>query len=201
MKTSNRFTFLFFLALSLVFHGAVLFHGIKNEASKKNSSFSNKRHLSISIRKERKRVQKKERVLRASTRKKRKSFSKKKVMKKTISKNSTKDFTSKKEILVNKGSNSELARYLSKIRDSILKNKFYPRIARKLKLEGKVVVSFSINWPNKISEIKLHSLSKYDVLNQSALQAVLRTKELDKMPSNMKNQTLKVEVPLTYKSI
>ncbi|MGK0367207.1 MAG: TonB family protein [Thermoproteota archaeon] len=117
------------------------------------------------------------------------------------SKNSKAINTSKKKVSETKGQNKLLNKYLAEVRDSILRNKHYPRVAKKLKQEGLAIVSFEIHFPNKIKNIKLKKQTSYKILNSSAINTVIKLKDIAKIPKSLKRKLIKIEVPLNYQTL
>lgn len=97
------------------------------------------------------------------------------------------------------GSNTALASYLGEVRKLILKNKHYPKIAKRLKQEGLVEVYFEIEKPNKIKALELRTASPFESLNTAALEAVrLSGESLPKFPEELGSQVIRVAQPIDF---
>ncbi len=88
--------------------------------------------------------------------------------------------------------------YLAALRRHIVAQKHYPRLARKLKQEGLVVISLTIEKDGSFSQIKLQHPSNYETLNQASLEAVARVKSHDPFPTSLEAQNIQVLVPMEY---
>ncbi|MCE5281382.1 MAG: TonB family protein [Deltaproteobacteria bacterium] len=86
---------------------------------------------------------------------------------------------------------SENYRY---IRDAILKNLRYPERARRLGLEGKVLLSFVVLEDGTTSEIKVLDGSRHRILDESARDAVAETRIARKVPYRVV-----VRLPVTFR--
>ncbi len=82
----------------------------------------------------------------------------------------------------------------SYIRDEIMKNVKYPDKARKLGLEGRVLLSFIVLENGTMSDIKVMKSSDYRVLDESAKEAVSRSRVTKKLPCRVI-----VHLPITYR--
>lgn len=97
------------------------------------------------------------------------------------------------------GSDSQKAHYIDQVRQLIMKNKKYPRIAQKLKQEGVVEIYFEIARTNKISRLEIKKASTFESLNKAALEAVeaLELGHLE-FPRDIKAQFLEIELPMQF---
>ncbi len=80
------------------------------------------------------------------------------------------------------------------IRDAVMRNVRYPDRARRLGLEGKVVVSFIVQEDGTTSEIRLLGSSTHRILDQSAKEAVASVRIAKKVASR-----IVVRLPIVYK--
>lgn len=97
------------------------------------------------------------------------------------------------------GADTALNKYLSDLRLLVQKNKKYPRIAKKLKQSGVVVLYFEIEKTNKIKKLELSKASEFESLNEAALEAVngANLSSLN-FPEDLREQTLKVAIPVQF---
>lgn len=193
--------------MSFLVHGVLLFGSIQS-LDKKKLSFAEKTTLD----------QGKRIIFRMKTavkevklikEKKRKVVSKKRIVKKKVERK--KSFKKAHEPLVeislskkrmkNSGVNNEKAKYLNKIREIVLKNKYYPPVAKRLKQKGRVAVSFKISWPNKVSGIQLKEASHHELLNESALNTIRSLDDIPPMPDLLKSEVLEIEAPLEFEQL
>ncbi len=96
------------------------------------------------------------------------------------------------------GRNDLYAKYLNEIRSLIQKGTKYPRVAKKLKMQGKVKISFEIEWPNKIKNLNIVDKSDYELLNKSALSIVEEMNDIPTIPNELNMKMVKVVIPVVY---
>ena len=90
--------------------------------------------------------------------------------------------------------------YRTRLREEINKNKTYPTISKKLKEEGKVIVSFRVLQNGFFSEIKLLVSSDKERLDKAALTALYDTKQFEPYDNRIVNKEyLDFEVPIDFK--
>lgn len=97
-----------------------------------------------------------------------------------------------------RGSDTELAKYLNEIREMILKNKHKAAIAKRLGLTGLVKVSFKIEAPNKLKELKIIKSSGKRPLDDSAVETVRRIGELPEIPLNLKLSEITINLEMEF---
>ncbi|MFG1500980.1 TonB family protein [Halobacteriovorax sp. XZX-3] len=100
--------------------------------------------------------------------------------------------------VVNTGQANEKARYLKSIRDQILSQKRYPKIAKMLKKQGIVDIYFEVSYPSNLSNIQIQKGSGHAILDKSALETIEALDELPQMPDFLKSEILKVAIPIKY---
>jgi periplasmic protein TonB len=89
--------------------------------------------------------------------------------------------------------------YASKLRDEINKNKTYPTISKKLKEEGRVVLSFRVLKSGQFTNIKILISSNKERLDKAALNALYDTKEFEAFDKSINKEFLDFELPLEFK--
>jgi len=90
----------------------------------------------------------------------------------------------------------ELESYKALVLSALRKNKFYPPLARRLGIEGKVLVEIEVNKKGELLSVR--ALSGNRVLKKGALKLVKRSK-LPPLPSSFKGDKLKFRVEIVYK--
>jgi len=90
------------------------------------------------------------------------------------------------------------ARYLRKVRRMIEANKYYPRIAKKLRQTGRVEVQFGIRKDGSICCIEVIGPCRYRKLNKAARRTIERIGRFDPLPEALGISTLKIRVPIRY---
>lgn len=96
------------------------------------------------------------------------------------------------------GTGNEKARYLrdnfAYIKDLVQKNASYPRMAKKMGWQGKVVVAFTILSDGSAKELRVMEGCGIEMLNNSAIEAVKKASPFPKPPVEAQ-----VVVPIVYK--
>ena len=80
----------------------------------------------------------------------------------------------------------------------IEKYKKYPKRAKRLKQQGRVVISFEVMKNGQIRNITVKSKSPYKRLNEAAKNILKNIKSFDPIPKQLNRQTWAIEVPLSY---
>ncbi|POB14115.1 energy transducer TonB [Halobacteriovorax sp. DA5] len=96
------------------------------------------------------------------------------------------------------GQANEKARYLKSIRDQILAQKRYPKVAKMLKKQGIVDIYFEVSYPSNLSNIQIQKGSGHAILDKSALETIEALGDLPEMPDFLKSEVLKVAIPIKY---
>jgi protein TonB len=114
------------------------------------------------------------------------------VVKKSVSKGETekgKTVVSKKEF------NRE--NYISLIVREIERRKFYPPLARRLGMEGKVVVRIVVDRGGKLKEVSVVKSSGNKILDRAALKLIEKC-NFPPLPPEYQKGVFDVEVPIRY---
>jgi hypothetical protein len=127
-----------------------------------------------------------------------KSLKDKKKVAETDKVNSLENIELQDQKMIDQGKESDLAKYLSSVRDLIVKHKYMNRISKKLKLKGRVELSFSITWPNNISNLNITKPSVHTPLNESAITGIKSIGDLPNIPKSLKNEVLTAEIAVIY---
>ena len=91
------------------------------------------------------------------------------------------------------------AEYLSKIRNTIEKNKTYPKTAKRLNQTGKVYISFTISKNGEIKNYRIHKSSNFESLDDASLEILSKIKNFDSIPSELNKESWEITVPIVYK--
>ena len=84
--------------------------------------------------------------------------------------------------------------YINKIREIIQKNTFYPIFAKRMKLQGKVILTITIEKNGQIKSIKIKKPCKYSILNKTALKIVKKSE-----PFPPAKEKTKISIPFIFK--
>lgn len=88
--------------------------------------------------------------------------------------------------------------YLRGVYKLVDRNKRYPRIARRGRKQGLVVLSVTIDEAGKILEVRVAKSSGHGVLDRSAAETVRSLKRLPKPPGALGWSRHKIKVPIRY---
>jgi len=86
-----------------------------------------------------------------------------------------------------------------KIWQKVAKAKYYPRIARARGFEGAPIVSFTLDKDGSLTSIKLIKDSKYEILNNAALETIRRGTPYPPIPKPLEKSSISFNLPISYK--
>jgi periplasmic protein TonB len=89
--------------------------------------------------------------------------------------------------------------YLTGLRKMLEARKKYPALARRLKQQGSVRVRFAILSDGRIDAVVLAQGSRFDALDQGALQAVQSLVYYKPIPTELQMDRWEVEIPISYR--
>lgn len=90
-------------------------------------------------------------------------------------------------------------KYLNKLRNLIEDKKIYPNSAKRLKQQGRVIVSFLITKEGNFKNISLKDSSKYKKLNRAALELLNNISKFEPIPDELGKNKWVIEIPINYK--
>ncbi len=93
----------------------------------------------------------------------------------------------------------EKAEYLKAVREEIERNKYYPRIARKLHQTGIVEVEFVIRKDGRIEKISVITPCRHSRLNKAAVKTLEKIGSFKPLPAVFDSERLVLKVPINYK--
>lgn len=96
------------------------------------------------------------------------------------------------------GNDSILSKYLSDIRELILKNKYKSSVASRLKLTGTTVLSFKIQFPNSLKEVKVIKSSGKRPLDESAIKTIQRIEKIPSIPSKLELEEITMTLEMVF---
>lgn len=85
--------------------------------------------------------------------------------------------------------------FLKELKTAIDRAGIYPRIARKMRLEGEIWLEFIWTKNSKLEDLKITKKSNHDILDKSALETIIKASR--NFPKHHK--TIKIQVPIIYK--
>jgi len=99
------------------------------------------------------------------------------------------------------GKTDALSVYKAELRAMIDKNKYYPAISKRLGQTGTVVVAFTLLEDGHIIDVKIDKPSRYERLNDSALDAVKKVERFKPIPKEVGEAKMEVKVPVKFITI
>lgn len=93
------------------------------------------------------------------------------------------------------------SQYKSELRSRIEENKYYPALSRRLGQKGEVIVAFTLLEDGHIINIRIDKPSRYDRLNESALDAVKKVHTFKPIPKELGESRMDIKVPLKFFTI
>jgi len=88
-----------------------------------------------------------------------------------------------------------LHNYLRRIREAIIANRYYPRIARKMRRQGEVKVGFVILPDGRLDDLHVVQSSGYTLLDRAAITTIKRASHAFPKPK----KAVKLVVPIEYR--
>lgn len=99
------------------------------------------------------------------------------------------------------GKTDILSLYKAELRAMIDKNKYYPPMSKRLGQTGTVVVAFTLLEDGHIIDVKIDTPSRYERLNESALEAVKKVERFKPIPKEIGEKRMEVKVPVKFITI
>ncbi|MRI82869.1 MAG: hypothetical protein C6I00_00425 [Nitratiruptor sp.] len=87
------------------------------------------------------------------------------------------------------------ATYASAIRAAIMRHRFYPRLARRSRKEGEVLVAFTLTPTGHLQDLRILRSSGHKLLDRAALQAIQRASKEFPRPQ----EPVSITVPIEYR--
>jgi protein TonB len=99
------------------------------------------------------------------------------------------------------GKSDLLSVYKAELRAMIDRNKYYPTMSRRLGQTGTVVVAFTLLEDGHIIDVRIDSPSRYDRLNESALDAVKKVERFKPIPKEIGEARMDLKIPVKFVTI
>ena len=90
------------------------------------------------------------------------------------------------------------SQYITKLRNRIESHKVYPRMAKKMRQSGKVVILLEILKDGSITHSQIVEECPYTGLNQAAMQLVAKIKTVDPLPHELHLESWQIYIPIAY---
>lgn len=105
--------------------------------------------------------------------------------------------TQRSQDTVDRGENSPLALYASKVKEVLNKNKFYPPLAKRLKQTGLVEVNFVLSQDGKVKEI-VDLVGEHPLLKEAVKEIILERALFPPFPKEIERASLDLTVPVNF---
>ena len=93
----------------------------------------------------------------------------------------------------------DLRAYGKGIHNAVVKHQNYPRVARRLELEGKALVEISINQDGTLIEVQIKRSSGHELLDKEALRMVEAATPFDELPIGYSQSQVKMVIPIKFR--
>lgn len=88
--------------------------------------------------------------------------------------------------------------FQAELRAKIDQNKSYPSMSKRLGQQGEVVVAFTVLKDGSITNLRVDSASRFDLLNKSAEEAVKKVKKFKPIPKELGLAQMDLRIPIRY---
>lgn len=88
--------------------------------------------------------------------------------------------------------------YRARVRQAVDERKHYPRMARRLELEGRVVVAFTVGAEGRLADLRLVESSGSELLDEAALEAVRQAAPFPPFPAGIERRQWDFILPLSF---
>lgn len=92
-----------------------------------------------------------------------------------------------------------LNNYIQYIKETILKNKFYPKMAKRMGIQGNCSIKLHILNTGIIKSVNMENKSDFTVLNKASLEIVHRIQKFKEFPSSLQQKEIVLIVPIKYR--
>lgn len=92
-----------------------------------------------------------------------------------------------------------LENYIEYIKETILKNKFYPKIAKRMGIEGSCSLKLNILHNGQIKNLELKKKSDFSVLNKASLEIINKIQKFKEFPTLLEMKEINIIVPIRYR--
>lgn len=115
-------------------------------------------------------------------------------------KNSEEGIGDKKNKIISSEQNEEaMLKFEDRIKFQIQKNKYYPEIAKKLGIEGKVGISFDLLKDGQVEDIRILESSGNKILDSEAVNTIKKCIPFEKIPDYYNLNKMNLQVKIIYK--
>lgn len=97
------------------------------------------------------------------------------------------------------GVNTPQARYNTLLSSIINKHKHYPRMARALHQEGRVLIQVTLDKDGNLLNLEIIEKASFDTLTKAAVETIRNVGKFPPLPSELGKDVLTFKVPVDYK--
>ena len=92
-----------------------------------------------------------------------------------------------------------MSNYLGRVVSRLQRQKRYPSSAKRKKLQGTVVIAFTIRKNGNIAGVRIKRRSGHSVLDKEVLAMVRRASPFPPIPTNAGRRKISVSVPISFR--
>jgi protein TonB len=93
----------------------------------------------------------------------------------------------------------DLGAYGRSIHRAVVKHRRYPRVARRLGLEGKVLIKISVDRQGRLLNAVIKRSSGQEILDKEALRMVRAAAPFTSLPNDFDKPSVMVVIPVKFK--
>ncbi|MBR56805.1 MAG: hypothetical protein CMH54_01975 [Myxococcales bacterium] len=93
----------------------------------------------------------------------------------------------------------DLRAYGKSIHGAVVQHQNYPRVARRLELEGKTLVEISVNLEGELVHVVINRSSGHELLDKEALRMVEAAAPFDHLPVGYSESEVTVVIPIKFR--
>lgn len=95
---------------------------------------------------------------------------------------------------------ANISNYMGRVASRLQRQKRYPKAAKRKKIQGTVVVSFTIRRNGSVAGVRIARRSGHAMLDKEVLAMVRRASPFPPIPANAGRNTITVTVPISFRS-
>ena len=99
---------------------------------------------------------------------------------------------------ITQGGNAEVTNYRGKVREILHNNKYYPKMAKRFRIVGQVIFTFTVHRDGQVSGLSILDSSGHTILDKAALRMVEISVPFAPFPSSITADVMEFRFPATY---
>lgn len=96
------------------------------------------------------------------------------------------------------GGRDVVSDYRNRVREQLIRNKFYPTMAQRFHLEGVVTFRFTLSREGEVSNLRIVKSSGHALLDSAALRTVERAAPFERFPADIRTDSMEFHFPMTF---